>query len=149
MHIDLTPAVVWLSLGVLLMIVEVSTGGFWVGFFGVGALITSLIVWLGVVGNLDLEVALFLSASVLPLLFLRKPFTQWLNRGAPSTTFGDTGQIATVVKEIPSHGVGRVDYQGSTWDAESDQGEAVPSHARVRIVRQDGTRLYVRIEHTI
>ncbi len=137
-----------MSLGVLLLIVEVSTGGFWVGFFGVGSLLTALTVWLGLAGETDVQVAIFLAASIVPLLVFRRSLTRWLNRKAASTTFGDTGQMATVVKEIPAHGVGRVDYQGSTWDAESDHGEAVPRHARVRIVRQDGTRLYVRAEPT-
>jgi membrane protein implicated in regulation of membrane protease activity len=62
-------------------------------------------------------------------------------------TFGDTGQVAVVVQEIPAGGTGRVSYQGSTWDAESDRGEAIPNDTRVRIVRQKGIRLYVQSEH--
>jgi membrane protein implicated in regulation of membrane protease activity len=143
----LTPVVVWLSLGVLLLIIEVSTGGFWIGFFGVGALITSLAIWIGAAEGIDTQIAIFLVTSVLLLLVLRKPLTRWLNRGAPSTTFGDTGQAAVVVQEIPAGGIGRVSYQGSTWNAESDRGEAIPRDTRVRIVRQKGIRLYVRAEH--
>jgi membrane protein implicated in regulation of membrane protease activity len=143
----LTPVVVWLSLGVLLLIIEVSTGGFWVGFFGVGALIASLAIWIGMAEGIDTQIAIFLVTSILLLLALRRPLTRWLNRDAPSTTFGDTGQAAVVVQEIPAGGIGRVSYQGSTWDAESDRGERIPRDTRVRIVRQKGIRLYVRAEH--
>ena len=143
----LTPGVVWCSLGVLLLIIEVSTSGFWMGFFGVGALATSLVIWLGIAGGINTQIAIFLVTSVLPLLVLRRPLTRWLDRKAPSATFGDAGQVAVVVQEIPVGGIGRVSYQGSTWDAESDRGEAIPCDTRVRIVRQEGIRLYVRAEH--
>ncbi|HTN43551.1 MAG TPA: NfeD family protein [Nitrospiria bacterium] len=143
----LTPAIIWLSLGVLLLIIEVATSGFWMGFFGAGALITSLAVWIGVTEGIDTQIAIFLVTSILLLLALRGPLTRWLNRGAPSTTFGDTGQAAVVVQEIPAGGMGRVSYQGSTWDAESDRGQAIPRDTRVRIVRQKGIRLYVRADH--
>jgi membrane protein implicated in regulation of membrane protease activity len=132
---------------VLLLIIEVSTGGFWVGFFGVGALIASLAIWIGMAEGIDTQIAIFLVTSILLLLALRRPLTRWLNRDAPSTTFGDTGQAAVVVQEIPAGGIGRVSYQGSTWDAESDRGERIPRDTRVRIVRQKGIRLYVRAEH--
>jgi inner membrane protein len=143
----LTPAVVWLSLGVLLLIIEVLSSGFWIGFFGVGALITSLAIWMGVAENINVQIAIFLTSSALLLLVLRRPLTHWLKGQAPSSTFGDTGQAAVVIQEIPKGGIGRVSYQGSTWEAESDRGEAIPNDTRVRIVRQMGIRLYVRAEH--
>ena len=143
----LTPTLIWFNLGVLLLIVEVSTGGFWIGFFGAGALITSLAILLGAAEGTDIQVAIFLATSVILLLVLRRPLTRWLYRKAPSETFSDTGQIAVVVQEIPAGGTGRVSYQGTTWDAESDRGEAIPNDTRVRIVRQNGIRLYVQVEH--
>jgi membrane protein implicated in regulation of membrane protease activity len=54
------------------------------------------------------------------------------------------GQTAVVVSEVGPRTVGRVEFQGSTWDAESAAGERLPEKTRVRIVRQAGTRLFVR-----
>jgi membrane protein implicated in regulation of membrane protease activity len=141
----MTPDVIWLILGVLLLIVEVMTGGFWLGFFGIGAIVTSALVWSAVIQGMDGQVAAFLLSSVLPLILIRKSLVQWLDRKGPAATVGDaTGQIAVVVQAIAPDSVGRVEYQGSTWDAESQAGERLPEQTRVRIVRQDGTRLYVR-----
>jgi membrane protein implicated in regulation of membrane protease activity len=141
----MTPDVIWLILGVLLLIVEVMTGGFWIGFFGIGAIVTSALVWSSVIQGMNGQIAAFLGFSGLPLILLRKSLVRWLDRKAPGATVGDaTGQTAVVVQEIAPDSVGRVEYQGSTWDAESQAGERLPEQTRVRIMRQDGTRLYVR-----
>jgi membrane protein implicated in regulation of membrane protease activity len=139
------PFVLWLSLGVVLLIVEVVTGGFWIGFFGVGGLVTALALWTDAIAGLNAQLAVFLLASVLPLAVLRKPLMAWLNRDAQATRINDAaGQIAVVVQDIVPPGVGRVEYQGSTWEAESAAGERLTANTRVQIVRQDGTRLSVR-----
>jgi membrane protein implicated in regulation of membrane protease activity len=141
----ITPEVVWLSLGILLLLVEVTTGGFWVGFFGLGAIVTGLLVWFGLVATLNAQLTTFVLASVLPLILFRRSLVRWLNRDKPIMPIGDAaGQTAVVVSEIGPGAMGRVEFQGSTWDAESLAGEQLAPGARVRIVRQDGTRLFVR-----
>lgn len=141
----ITPEVVWLSLGILLLLVEVTTGGFWVGFFGLGAIVTGSLLWFGVVETLNVQLAVFVLASVLPLVLFRRSLVRWLNRDKPIVPIGDAaGQTAVVVAEIGPGTIGRVEFQGSTWDAESLAGEQLAQGARVRIVRQDGTRLFVR-----
>ncbi|MFZ5863686.1 MAG: NfeD family protein [Nitrospirota bacterium] len=139
------PFVIWLSLGVGLLIVEVVTGGFWIGFFGVGGLVTALVLWTEVIAGLNAQIAVFLLASVLPLVVLRKPLKAWLDRDAQANRINDAaGQLAVVVQDIVPPGMGRVEYQGSTWEAESAAGERLAATTRVQIVRQDGTRLSVR-----
>lgn len=140
----MTPEVLWLSLGLLLLGIEVVTGGFWVGFFGLGALVAAGLLWLDVVNGIDGQLAAFVVASVLPLAILRKPLVRWLDGSAPDAIGGAAGDSAVVVEAIVPKGRGRVEYQGSTWDAESDANETLVPGARVRIVRQDGTRLFVR-----
>ena len=141
----MTPEVIWLSIGVLLLIVEVATGGFWIGFFGVGAIVTSIAVWVNLVETLNSQVAVFLIASVVSLVALRRQLKKWMYRKSGPTAFtSSVGESATVVEQIPSQGSGRVSYQGSTWDAESETGEILPADAQVQIVRQEGTRLFVK-----
>ncbi|MEO5656405.1 MAG: NfeD family protein [Nitrospiria bacterium] len=141
----MTPEVLWLSLGLLLLGIEVVTGGFWIGFFGLGALVAAGLLWLGVVHGIDGQLAAFVVASVLPLAILRKPLVRWLDAKAPDAISGSAaGDSAVVVDAIAPKGRGRVEYQGSTWDAESDAGDTLVPGTRVRIVRQDGTRLFVR-----
>jgi membrane protein implicated in regulation of membrane protease activity len=141
----ITPQVVWLSLGILLLLVEVTTGGFWVGFFGLGAIVTGVLLWAGAVETLNAQLAIFVLASVLPLVIFRRSLVRWLNRGRPAVPIGDaTGQTAVVVSEIGPGAIGRVEFQGSTWDAEAASGERLAPNTRVQIVRQDGTRLFVK-----
>jgi membrane protein implicated in regulation of membrane protease activity len=141
----ITPEVVWLSLGILLLLVEVTTGGFWVGFFGLGAIVAGALVWFGAVESLNAQLAVFVLASVLPLILFRRSLVRWLNRDKPVVPIGDAaGQTAVVVAEIDPGGVGRVEFQGSTWDAQAASGERLPPGTRVRITHQDGTRLFVR-----
>jgi len=137
--------VIWLSVGVVLLLIEVTTGGFWLGFFGVGALVASALTWLGVVEGINGQLGAFLIASVLPLVLTRRMLVGWLNQKTPDAPAIDAaGQTAVVVAEVGPQTVGRVEFQGSTWDAESAAGERLPEKTRVRIVRQDGTRLFVR-----
>jgi membrane protein implicated in regulation of membrane protease activity len=70
---------------------------------------------------------------------------RWLNQKTPDAPAIDAaGQTAVVVSEVGPQTVGRGEFQGSTWDAESAAGERLPEKTRVRIVRQDGTRLFVK-----
>jgi membrane protein implicated in regulation of membrane protease activity len=141
----MTPEVVWLSVGILLLLVEVATGGFWVGFFGLGATITGVLLWLGVVESVNAQLAAFVLSSVLPLILFRRSLVRWLNRDKPIVPIGDAaGQTAVVVSEVGPTTVGRVEFQGSTWDAEAASGERLSPNTRVQIVRQDGTKLFVR-----
>jgi len=137
--------VIWLSVGVVLLLIEVTTGGFWLGFFGIGAIVASALAWLGVVEGINGQLGAFLIASVLPLVLTRRTLVRWLNKKAPGAPSGDAaGQTAVVVSEVGPRAVGRVEFQGSTWDAESVVGERLSVGTRVRIVRQDGTRLFVK-----
>lgn len=140
----ITAEVLWLSLGLLLLVVEVLTGGFWVGFFGIGAIVAAGLLWIGVIDGVNGQLAAFVIASVLPLVVLRKSLVRWLDRKASAPIGSAVGDMAVVVEDIGPMGRGRVAYQGSTWDAESDVQGPLPAQTRVRIVRQEGTRLYVR-----
>lgn len=141
----ITSEVVWLSFGILLLLVEVTTGGFWVGFFGLGAIVAGALIWFGAVESLNAQIATFVLASVLPLILFRRSLVRWLNRDKPIVPIGDAaGQTAVVVAEIGPGGVGRVEFQGSTWDAQAASGERLSPGTRVRITHQDGTRLFVR-----
>src|SRR3990172_769563 len=107
----ITPEVVWLSLGILLLLVEVTTGGFWVGFFGLGALVAGLLIWFGVVEALNAQVATFVLASVLPLVLFRRSLVRWLNRDKPIVPIGDAaGQTALLVSQVGPGTLGRVHF---------------------------------------
>lgn len=136
--------VIWLIIAVFFLTAEVLTGGFWLVFFGAGALATSLAAWQGWLDGTNAQILLFLLTSAATLLIFRIPMIRWLDRKSPHTKIGDSaGQEVTVLTEIPAGGTGRVEFQGSSWDARTRGGEPVSAGAKARIVKQDGTRLII------
>src|SRR3954454_952513 len=69
----------WLLLGFLLLALELATpGGFFVFFFGVGAIAVALLAALDFAGPPWLQCVLFGAVSVASLLLFRKPIQQRL-----------------------------------------------------------------------
>jgi membrane protein implicated in regulation of membrane protease activity len=62
----------WIFLGVLFLILEVISSSFYACFFGVGALLTGILRWLGLIDNLEAEVILFTIISISSLYFFRR-----------------------------------------------------------------------------
>ena len=64
----------WAVLGLALGLLELATpGGFFILFFGIGALLVSVLSMLGIAGPLWLQWTLFPVLSVIPLFFFRGP----------------------------------------------------------------------------
>lgn len=106
---------------------------------------TCLLVWFQVLPGLDGQVVFFVVSSVFLLLLLRKPIIAKFNKGIPGKHLGDpSGQTLQVSKDIPPGGQGLVEYQGSPWEALSDERIAIPAGTKVKIVRQEGIKLWVK-----
>lgn len=138
----------WLVLGLLLIALELAaSGGFYIIFFGVAALIISLMVALGAETPLWTELALFSALSVGSLLFFRSPLMRWLNIDGPG---GDVdslvGETGVVQDDIPPHGIGRVELRGSSWSARNNGTTLLPAGRRVTVVRVDRLMLIVEAE---
>ena len=73
----------WLLLGLVLTALEMAaSGGFYIVFFGVAAVIVSLLALAGLAGPLWLQMLLFSALSVASLLFFRNPLMRRLNLSA-------------------------------------------------------------------
>jgi membrane protein implicated in regulation of membrane protease activity len=133
----------WLILGVLGVIVEVVTGGFWMLLAGVAAFATALAAWLGLVQSFDAEVLFFVIVAALLFVFLRRPLLAHFDK--PAVNISDpAGKVVTVVKEIPRGGSGTVEFQGSPWEAAAVSAvDIIPANSRVKIVRQENLKLWV------
>ena len=120
-----SPAFWWAIVGIGLMLCEFVMPGLILFFFGIGALITALLVWLFPM-SLTVQLAIFAVASLVALFGLRrllKPiFTgreSDVSEGLLSE--GMTGQEAKVCEEITPEVFGRVILNGTAWKAESDE----------------------------
>lgn len=145
----LTHQLIWFIVGMVLLISEFVIPGLVIGFFGLGALLTSLIVWLGWVENTGKEIFICAVASLVLLLTLRRFVSKWFigftsdKRDLGTPPDGVVGKLVEVIEKIePNSPRGRVRLNGASWRAEADT--EIEAGATVEIVAQDGLALKVK-----
>jgi hypothetical protein len=139
----------WVLLGILLLAIELLTpGGFYVIFFGIGALVTGLLVALGVLEPVWAQWLTFTLLSVATLGLFRgkllKTMSAGPQQGAPVDSL--VGEEAVVTVEVPPGGVGRAELRGSAWSARSGYPSAIAAGTRCRVERIEGLTLWIRPE---
>ncbi len=138
-----SPAVAWAVVGLLLLILELTTVSFILCFIGMGALIVAFTTWAGVTPTLASQLIVFSAASLLLLLLLRKAAKK-LFAGHADVPPDYAGQKVAVVKAIPPGMEGTVQYRGSDWIAFSDSNQVIPEGAIVQIEAMEGIRVKVK-----
>lgn len=138
------PSAVWLILLVVLVTGEAITVGLTFIWFAVGALGGLLVAVLG--GAIWLQVVVFLALSALTLVLVRPAAAKLLTPGiSPTNADRVLSQIALVTEEIDNIAeTGQVKLFGQTWTARSESGEVIPAQSRVRILRIEGVKVFVK-----
>ena len=121
----LSPELEWFFVGLFCMIAEIVLPGFIAVFFGIGAWLTAILVWVGLLPGFDSQMISFLILTVLSLLLFRKRGKQIfggkvsaiLEPGEDLEEFKDEKGMA--VTDITPDGGGRVEVRGTEWKAES------------------------------
>lgn len=143
----MTPALIWLVAGLVMVGAEVVSGEFVLLMLGGGALFAAGAAALGA-GVLGSAVV-FAIASVL-LLAGRSPLRRRLERSIPHTTSRTealVGGTATVVARVDGHG-GRVRIGDDEWSARSfDETQVIEPGERVTVVRISGATALVLAQH--
>jgi membrane protein implicated in regulation of membrane protease activity len=147
----LKPELIWFLIGLVLLILEFIMPGLIIGFFGVGAWIVAIICLFSayVAGSINAQLLIFIIASVLSLLLLRK----WLkgmfigHTKSQQDLTEDLKEFVgerVVVKEkiIPKAG-GKVELHGTNWTAEAD--EEIAAGTVVEIIGKDNLTLKVKV----
>ena len=140
---------IWILGGLALLAVELMTpGGFFVIFFGIGALATGLLAGLGIVEAGSVEWLLFSAVSIVSLLLFRKPLLDWMKRREPVRAPVDSlvGETAILTEDLPAGGVGKAELRGTSWNARSEDGGALQSGTRCKVRRVDGLTLWPKID---
>jgi len=132
---------IWFVLGVGLAFLELILPGFIIIFFGIGCLVTAALL-LFVPLSLAAQLAVFLAATIISLILLRKWLMRWFKgeaTGAAEKEFDDApiGKRVSVLKTIAPPNPGRIRYRGSEWDAEADA--LIESGATVEITGYAGS----------
>ena len=138
------PSAVWLILLVVLVAGEAITVGLTFIWFAVGAVGGLLTAVLG--GPVWLQVVVFLLLSALTLVLVRPAAARLLTPGlSPTNADRVLSQIALVTEEIDNIAeTGQVKLFGQVWTARSESGDVIPVQTRVRILRIEGVKVFVK-----
>ena len=113
----------WAFLGLFLLGSEIVTpGGFYMLFFGIGALVVGALVGLGMIHSEWMSWLLFSVFSVASLVILRPPLRRLMTADRGNVSSVDTmgGETAIVLDDLPPGATGKAEYRGSTWNAHND-----------------------------
>ena len=135
----------WLVLGLILAAAELaSAGGFYVIFFGIGAIIVGLLASVGLAGPVWVQMLLFAVISVASLMLFRKRLLKsfQIDPQAPSI---DTlvGEIGIAASDIAAGAIGQVELRGTSWSARNNASVAVGRGTRCTVVRVEGLTLHI------
>jgi len=136
----------WLLAGLLFLAGELLTpGGFYLIFFGAGALAVGLLKLLGLHFGLAIEGLIFVVISVAALALFRKPLLQRFQRLSPTSDVDNlTSEVATALEEIPAGGRGKAELRGTSWNAQNLGDSPIVKATRCQVERVDGLTLFVR-----
>lgn len=140
--------IIWLVIAAVLMAGEVATTGFFLLWFGIGAVVASILALLGV-GSVTAQILAFLIVSILLVIASRTIFEKYIpsqNKSILKTGVETMiGEIVQVVE--PSQGsrqVAAIKAFGSVWTAIPIEGEEPLSIGdSVKIDRVEGNTVYV------
>jgi membrane protein implicated in regulation of membrane protease activity len=137
---------IWLVAGLVLMVMEALTpGGFFVIFFGAGAVIVGLIDLSGLNMPLVVQAALFVVTSLLATVLFRRPLLERFRDLTPRHKVDViVGETAQALEEIPVNGFGKAELRGTAWTAHNIGDTPIARSARCRVERVDGLTLYIR-----
>ena len=135
----------WLVAGLILFALEAMSAGFYLVFFGVGAVVVGLLDLVGWHLSLLLQGLLFVAISVVALALFRKPLLAKFQKGIPTHKVDSlAGQMAKALEDIPVGARGTAELRGSAWTAENIGVVPILRDARCHVDRVEGLTLYLR-----
>jgi membrane protein implicated in regulation of membrane protease activity len=140
---------IWVLLGFGLLAGELITpGAFFFLFFGVGAIVVGVLVWLGVVGSAALQWLLFSVISLVCLVPLRSRLVRWISAGEDVAKSVDAlvGQIAVLLDDIAPGDMGKAELRGTAWNARNASQQPLRKGQRGRVMQVDGLTLWLQAE---
>lgn len=128
----------WVVVTVACLIMELTSGDFYVTCFAIGAVAGLVIEALGL--PFWVQVLVFATVAVLSLLFVRPHLVHLLQANADhrvSNADALMGRIGRVSQTIVPGGYGRVQIDGDDWKAETPQSVTLSEGMKVRVVGRE------------
>jgi len=138
------PAIIWLILVILLLVIEIATMGLTTIWFAGGAVAAFISTFYGASATAQRTIFLVLS---LALLIVTRPIAvKYMKKGQPKTNVDSmVGRIAVVTSRIDNLAQsGEVMISDISWTARSkDASCTIPAGSKVRICAIEGVKLIV------
>jgi inner membrane protein len=137
----------WIVLGLVLAGLEMaSAGGFFIIFFGAGAIVVGLLALFELAGPLWVQWLLFSILSILALAFFRNPLLRLLRPVSQTPVDALTADVATALDDIAPGAVGQAELRGAPWSARNIGGVPLVKGQRCTVWRVDGLMLHITAE---
>ena len=134
----------WLAGGLALVLAELATpAGFFIIFFGAGALTVGALKTFNLVDSLAFELLLFSVLSVVYLVLFRGMLQARLQAPPQPKVDSLVGVLAIVQESLSPGVVGRVEVRGSMWSARNTSNVTLAPGQRARVAAIDGLTLAV------
>lgn len=137
----------WLTLGAILLALEIVVPGAIIMWFGFGAIVTGLVLWFVPSFSLAAQLILFAVLSVISVIAWRK--SPWYkDETTPSDTPGLNDRLNSHIGKVYqlstpiSNGRGTVEVDGTIWQV---QGTDAPAGTRVKVVSLNGVFFNVEV----
>ena len=130
---------IWGIIAVLCLILELSSGDFFIICFSIGAVFSIIGAAIGL--SIYWQIFIFAVFSLLSVLFVRPVALRWLHKNEPnraSNADALLGRTGKVTEAIPADGNGYVQIDGDLWKAVTS-GTAIPVGTTVRVVGREST----------
>ena len=134
---------VWAVIAVVCLILELSSGDFFIICFSIGAVFAIISAVIGL--NVYWQILIFAIFSLLSVVFVRPVALRWLHKNEPNKrTNADAliGRTGRVTEAIAKGGTGYVQIDGDLWKAVST-GEDIAVETTVRVVGRESTIITV------
>ena len=137
---------IWVVAGFALFTLElVSPSGFYLFFFGCGALAVGLLTALDWTGPLWWQGVLFTFLSLSSVLFFRPPLMKKMQAGLGEVDVDSlVGERALVRDEIVPNGWGKAELRGTTWKAKNAGETPVGPNQSCHVEKVDGLTLWIQ-----
>jgi membrane protein implicated in regulation of membrane protease activity len=137
----------WFVLGMVLLGGETAlAGGFYLLFFGLGALLVGVVGLLGIALPGWAQWLLFSASSVGSLALVRPRILGRFRQAGPGIEDTLVGEIAVAGEPMAPGGTGRGEMRGSSFSLRNAGDTPIAAGQRCRVVRVDGLMLEVRKE---
>jgi membrane protein implicated in regulation of membrane protease activity len=138
---------IWILFGLFLLLAELVTpGGFYIIFFGVGAVVVGILAGFNAAGPLWFQFILFSILSVLTLWLFREKLLQLTQGERRENIDSLVGETAVATEEIHLNAVGKAELRGTSWNARNVGDKPLVRGQRCVVERVEGLTIFVRAE---